>query len=96
MSFISGLGCIACKCVIHKEKPVLFVSHAGGDWQFYCSDQNHDFDDPACLSNDLSVVHIDHLVLVDPTLLDIQEMPIDMGAERDFVGDSWRYFEDKD
>lgn len=75
MTFPDDLGTIACRCVIEGTKPVLFVSHAGGDWQMYCHYSNHDFNDEQAMSNDLRVVHVAHLVARDPTFSKWQTFP---------------------
>lgn len=96
MTFPENLGVISCNCVILEEKPVLFVSHAGGDWQMYCHWKNHDFNDPNTLKNELKLIHVAHLVSRDPSLNEVSSLPVDMGAERETVGDSWHYFSDSD
>lgn len=93
--FPADLGTLACACVINAAKPVLFVSHAGGDWQMYCHWQNHDFSHPDIAST-IRVVHISHLLAIDPTLASIADLPVDMGAERSRVGDTWHRFADAD
>jgi len=95
-NFPEQLGGIACRCVIDGVRPVGFVSHAGGDWQFYCSDREHDFDDAAAMRRDLTLVHVWHLVAMDPSLEELADLPVDMGAERQSVGASWERFDDKD
>ena len=77
-------------------KAVLFVSHAGGDWQMYCHDSNHNFNDEDALKKEIVTVHVAHLVARDPTLNDVADLPEDMGAERTEVGGNWTRFEDKD
>ena len=96
MSFPENIGTITCKCVLFENKPVLFVSHAGGDWQMYCHWKNHDFDDPQVIANDLTLAHVSHLIARDPTLEAIADLPVDMGAERQFVGGTWERYEDRD
>lgn len=96
MTFPNNSGSITCKCVLSEEKPVLFVSHAGGDWQMYCDWRNHDFSDPVVLKNDLALVHIAHLLARDPTLAELSDLPADMAAERKFIGDPWERYEDAD
>jgi hypothetical protein len=96
MTFPENLGTIACACVVTERKPVLFVSHAGGDWKMYCHWKNHDFADPQVLRNELVPIHIAHLVALDPTLEDVADLPVDMGAEREHVGGAWQRYEDKD
>ena len=96
MQFADNLGVIACRCVVEQGKPVLFVSHAGGDWQMYCHDSNHDFNDDEHLRNEMRVVHVGHLLAHDPSLNRIADLPVDMGAERTEVGGEWHRFADKD
>lgn len=96
MTFREDLGVIACRCVLKGDKPVLFVSHAGGDWQMYCHDKNHDFDDPKAMEKEIVLAHAAHLVSRDPTLNAVADLPVDMGAERDDVGAEWSRFRDAD
>lgn len=94
MAFSENLGTIACRCVVTGDKPVLAVSHAGGDWQMYCAFDAHDFNDPSLYGRLLVTVHIAHLVNLDNTLVDVAELPVDVAAEREFVGGPWRYSPD--
>lgn len=96
MPFDHELGVITCRCVVEQNAPILFVSHAGGDWQMYCHDSNHDFDSDETTQNDLCVVHVAHLVAKDPTLNEISDLPIDMGAERAQIGEQWSRFHNAD
>ncbi len=96
MPYPQSLGAIACHCVISGERPVGFVSHAGGDWQFYCSDSAHDFSDPHAMKQELALVHIAHLVLRDSTLDELSDLPVDQGAERAAPGAPWQFFDDRD
>lgn len=96
MKFREDLGIITCTCVLEGGKPVLFVSHAGGDWQMYCHDKNHNFEDPKVTQKELCVVHAAHLLARDPTLHAVADLPVDMGAERADVGAEWVRFPDAD
>jgi hypothetical protein len=96
LAFPEGLGVIACRCVVEARLPVLFVSHAGGDWQFYCHWKNHDFMSSEVRSKVLALVHVEHLVAQDPTLEAVADLPTDTGAERSAVGAAWERYEDKD
>ena len=95
MQFPEALGTITCQCVISGVKPVLFVSHASGDWQMYCHWQNHNFESPE-ITSQLKVVRVAHLVAHDPSLEAVADLPVDMGAERPHVGGPWQRYEDKD
>ena len=96
MSFTENLGVITCRCVMERDIPVRFVSHAGGDWQMYCHDSNHDFTDDESMHKEFVVVHVAHLLARDPSLEELSELPVDVGAERSEVGAPWVRFEDKD
>lgn len=95
MTFPADLGAIACQCVISGARPVLAVSHSGGDWQMYCDWQSHDFRSPD-ITMELKLVHVAHLLAQDPTLEAVADLPIDMGAERPHVGGAWQRFDDGD
>ncbi|HUR39996.1 MAG TPA: hypothetical protein VM240_02410 [Verrucomicrobiae bacterium] len=96
MTFPDNVGVMTCRCVMERGKPVLFVSHAGGDWQMYCHDQSHDFNDEAALKKEILLVHAAHLIARDQSLNAIADLPVDMGAERLAPGAEWSRFEDKD
>ena len=96
MPFPDHLGTITCHCVLRDSAPVLAVSHAGGDWQMYCSFEAHDFDSEAAMAKELTVVHIAHLTRMDPTLEQIADLDVDTGAERTCVGGAWTRFADRD
>jgi hypothetical protein len=81
---------------MEQSKPILFVSHAGTDWQMYCDDKNHDFDDVLAMKRDLILVHVTHLLAIDPSLNAIADLPTDMAAEREAVGSSWMRFSNSD
>jgi hypothetical protein len=94
--FPEDLGTITCRCVLDDGRPVLFASHAGGDWQMYCHYNNHDFGDEDHLEREMRLVHIVHLVARDPSLNELADLPVDMGAERLAIGAQWQRFEDLD
>lgn len=96
MPFPEALGVICCRCVLHQGKPVLVASHAGGDWQMYCAWEAHDFQDDEAMRRELLLVHVEHLVAADPSLLEIADLPTDMAAERAAVGAAWTRYEDRD
>lgn len=95
MQSTKRLGTIACECVISGNKPVLAISHAGGDWQMYCSWSGHDFN-ATDIHQTLKLIGIHHLVERDASLIEALKMPIDVGAERASLNHDWSYFEDRD
>lgn len=77
MRYQDDLGAISCTCVIFERKPVLFVSHAGGDWQMYCHWRNHNFADSKTVEEELKLIHIRHLVSRDPSLNELADLLVD-------------------
>jgi hypothetical protein len=96
MKFDKDLGVLVCRCVVEEGKPVLFISHAGGDWQMYCHSSNHDFENEEAIKRELYVVHVQHLLDRDPTLVEVADLAVDMGAEREALGLAWTRFVDSD
>lgn len=81
-------SCIACKHVVSKKKPVLYVTHdkENGVWQFLCGDTEH--------ANDtLHIISLKQVCKVDPTVNELYEVPIGFGAERKTVKDEWVTFQ---
>lgn len=87
---------ITCRCVLERGEPVRFVSHAGGDWQFYCHDSQHDFDDEAHLRAQICVAHLGHLLERDASLHELADLDVDMGAERASLNTPWQRFANAD
>ncbi|MEQ1515402.1 MAG: hypothetical protein ABL931_02810 [Usitatibacteraceae bacterium] len=96
MRYPESLGVITCRCVMEERKAILFVSHAGGDWQMYCHWKNHDFSSPETLQKQLVLVHVEHLLAQDRTIEEVADLAIDVGAERETVGGEWLRYEDRD
>lgn len=94
--FAENLGTIACRCVAEQSAPVLAVSRAGGDWQMYCGFDRHDFSEADVVRNELVLVHVARLAAMDPSLYEIADLPVDMGAERKAMGQAWLRFPDAD
>lgn len=62
--------------------PILLVTHDDdGDWQFLCGTTN----DPV----DGRIVHLKHIVAMDPTVSEVADLPLGWRAFRDEVGGSW-------
>jgi hypothetical protein len=79
----SNLAVYVCDHVFDKSRPVLFVSRAGGDWQFLCGENHPEGAIP-------HVVGLGHLVDRDPTLLELARLPEGWEAERASVDEAWR------
>ena len=77
-----NLAVFACEHVF-SGSPILFVSHSGGDWQFLCGGDHEASAQPR-------VVGIGHLLDRDPTLTELESLPVDWDAERDTPDSAWR------
>ena len=62
----------------------------------HCRWDGHDFNDHEALRRDFVLVHVEHLLSKDPSLLQLADLPEDMGAEREAIGQPWIRFEDTD
>lgn len=71
-----------CSHVFKNLRPVLLVSRANGDWQLLCGGE-HAMDEVP------QVVGLNHLFDRDPTLGELQDLPIDWEAERGAIGAPW-------
>ncbi len=96
MGFPPELRIRTCRCVAERGEPVLCVTHANGEWQMYCHWDNHAFGDERVEREELVVATAGHLVALDPTLDQVADLPVDMGAERSERGFLWSRFDDSD
>ena len=78
----ANLGVFVCSHVFTQERPILFVMHIDGDWQFLCGEVHEDGDEPRH-------VGVAHLVHRDPTLELIAHIPDGSSAERQSIEDMW-------
>jgi len=76
------LAVFICSHVYENTKPILLVSHSGGDWQFLCGGDHGANEEPR-------VVGIIHLLERDPSLNEIADLPIEWQAERNAMGGEW-------
>jgi len=74
---------LVCEHVFDASRPVLLVSHEGGDWQFLCGGGDHGSWETA------RVVGINHLFDRDPSLRALLDLPVGWDAERAKVGEAW-------
>lgn len=77
-----NLPVFICSHIFNNTRPILFVSRAGGDWQFLCGEKHEINENP-------KIVSIGHLIEQDPTLNEIANLPVNWEAERTGVGDQW-------
>ena len=79
---------IACKHVIDGTRDVLLASRAGGDWQFTCGADDHRDE------HDAVAIHAYHINEIDPSLLELRDLPINTAAERPGKNKKWVRFPD--
>lgn len=89
------LGCVVCKHVFLKQRPVLLVTHfENGDWSFSCGWADHSPDDEA--DGEFFWVGVGHVTDDDVSLHGISDLRIGWSAERPAIGTPWHRFSDPD
>ena len=80
-------ACFTCNHVLDEKKPILYVSHdiEDGSWQFMCGQLNH-------TEANAKVISLKQATEIDPTLNDLYEMPLGVGAERETLETEWKPF----
>lgn len=73
------------KFVIYDKKEITYVTHDidDGAWQFFSNDDFNNFEDVA------KIICLSEIIEIDPTLLELAEMPEGYIAYRKFKGDNW-------
>ena len=85
--------CIACWHVVHRERPVKFVSHVAGEWVLTCGAIEHEDE----LNIDgLTVIHMRHLLEHDESLDIVSRLEVDQCADREFATSKWLVSADRD
>jgi hypothetical protein len=83
-------ACFVCDHVLDKKRPILYAAHdAEGDWQFLCGQDDH-------TEKNAKIISLKQVTELDPTVNDLYEMPLQVGAERKSVKDKWVPFRLKD
>lgn len=77
-------ACLVCRHVLEQDAPILYVTHDADDgtWQFLCGETNH-------ASDDAKFIALVEAVRIDPSLNELHDMPLGMGAERASAGARW-------
>jgi hypothetical protein len=82
-------ACFTCDHVL-SGKPILYVSHdQEGDWQFLCGQNNH-------TEANAKIISLKEASELDPSINNLFEMPLGVGAERDSIQDKWTPFKLQD
>lgn len=79
-------ACITCDHVLSKKRPILFATHdSDGFWQFLCGQEDHS-------EANAKVISMKQITLIDQTVNDLFEMPLNVGAARKTTKDKWKPF----
>jgi hypothetical protein len=79
-------ACITCDHVLSKKRTILFVTHdSDGFWQFFCGQEDHS-------EANAKVISMKQITLIDQSVNDLFEMPLNVGAERKSTKDKWKPF----
>lgn len=74
---------ITTKYVLEKQSPILFVFHfSDGFWQFSGAEEN-------VLDEDYKLVSLEEIINIDPSVLDIADLPYEKEAYRKDVLSRW-------
>jgi len=79
-------ACFTCDHVLNRDRPILYAAHdQEGDWQFLCGHEDH-------TDGNAKVISLKQATELDPTVNDLYDMPLNVGAERKSVQDKWQPF----
>jgi hypothetical protein len=79
-------ACMVCDHALEKRRPMLYASHdEDGGWQFLCGHNDHS-------SDNAKVISLKNATLIDPSINELWEMPILVGAERKSPNHQWKAF----
>ncbi|MEI9912843.1 MAG: hypothetical protein WDO71_26290 [Bacteroidota bacterium] len=71
------------KQIFKENKPILYVCHEveDGAWQFLTGEPIEE--------KDIIIVALEEVIIHDPTVNELYDLPMGYYAERKFVGDKW-------
>ena len=77
-------ACFVCIHIINKSRPILHVTHEAEDgaWTFFCGYTGH-------VDADIKVISIKEATDLDPSINDLYEMPLGVGASRESTSSKW-------
>jgi hypothetical protein len=77
-------ACIVCDHVLNRHRPILYASHDSddGSWQFLCGQDDH-------TPSNAKVISLKNATMIDPSINDLYEMPLGVGAERENIHAQW-------
>jgi hypothetical protein len=76
---------ITTKYVVRQQSPILFVFHfEDGFWQFAGQEEQ-------LLDADYLVLRLDEIIALDPSILEVADLPLGVGASRMDKGAAWTF-----
>ena len=76
-------ACFTCDHVMNRDLPILMVAHnTDGCWEFMCGGLGHS-------EANIKIISLLQATEIDPSVNDLYEMPIGVGAERETIKDKW-------
>lgn len=77
-------ACFVCDHVLSKQRPILYVAHDKEDSssQFLCGQDDH-------TEANAKIISLKQVTEIDPTINDLYEMPLGIGAERKNIKNKW-------
>ncbi len=77
-------ACIVCRHVLENNMPILYATHDEDDnmWQFLCGADNHE-------NQDAKIISLLEATEIDPSINDLYEMPVGVGATREKMNEQW-------
>lgn len=74
---------ITTKYVVDRQSPILYIFHfEDGSWQFSGPEEN-------LPDEDYRVVSLDEIIKIDPSVLEVADLPFEGTAYRNEVSSSW-------
>ena len=80
-------ACMVCSHVIDNDAAILHVTHDEDDgmWQFLCGESNHE-------TSQAKIIALGEAVSIDPSINELHEIPLGVGATRQSKGKEWKLF----
>ena len=81
---LKNVAVITLKSIVKSGKPILHVAHDADDgtWQF--------LDASTVSEANASVVSLEEITRIDPTVMELADLPVGWYADRSALGESWR------
>ena len=75
---------------MYKKRPILYVTHEADDgaWQFLCGFKDH-------TNSNIKIISLKQATEIDPSINDLYDMPLGVGAERKSKQSKWMPFKIK-